>query len=533
MSAGSGGSKSPDGYDHTLSDAYAANPNASAEQVQAVRNAEIAHQDSVNSGSSPVGNSGVSAPNTKNISTTVPNDVANMTPAQQAQHYSYSKLQDRLGHTPTAAEIQQNNREYQQAISGRAPNTSDSRVWNQYGEVIGQSPSGGYTDYSKEAQNAIVNPSFVKTPDNSYSQRTLTATNGTEKSFIDYSKLPSMADQWLKDNPGSDWDQASLVSAWKQKYADLNTIPSTVEKYAQEFGSKEAAMRAMIQAGINDEAKAPQASQPVQSKQVVAPVAQAPGVAQTTAVGTGGYAADPNWVGNIYPGAKWDSSTRTISTSDGRTLREGVDFKINPTDQRAYVLNNTAVVPTTVPTTTVAPVQTVDPYQNMMDQFYNRFSQYMTDPTANQETPTLDEYINTLYGQLSPQLDTQLNELNQNKKDSQESLTNDFIRRGFGWQGAHQLEASELNDKYTDSEANLRANFLASVVNAATPLYQAEISRVASSKSAYNQFMVNLGLQLMNGAIDSARFAADDSYRQATLAILFGDNALSNFGTTE
>lgn len=44
-----------------------------------------------------------------------------------------------------------------------------------------------------------------------------------------------------------------------------------------------------------------------------------------------------DWVGNAYPGARWDPASRSIVTGDGRALREGVDFAIG-SDDRAYVL---------------------------------------------------------------------------------------------------------------------------------------------------------------------------------------------------
>lgn len=44
-----------------------------------------------------------------------------------------------------------------------------------------------------------------------------------------------------------------------------------------------------------------------------------------------------DWVGNVYPGARWDPASRSIVTGDGRVLREGVDFAIG-SDDRAYVL---------------------------------------------------------------------------------------------------------------------------------------------------------------------------------------------------
>mgnify|MGYP001223023094 CR=1 FL=1 len=51
-----------------------------------------------------------------------------------------------------------------------------------------------------------------------------------------------------------------------------------------------------------------------------------------------GYQQSPKWVGNVYPGATWNADTRTITTKNGDTLVENVDFAINPEDNRAYVI---------------------------------------------------------------------------------------------------------------------------------------------------------------------------------------------------
>jgi len=51
-----------------------------------------------------------------------------------------------------------------------------------------------------------------------------------------------------------------------------------------------------------------------------------------------GFQQSPQWVGNVFPGATWNGDSRTITTKNGDTLIEGVDFVINPDDNRAYVV---------------------------------------------------------------------------------------------------------------------------------------------------------------------------------------------------
>lgn len=129
---------------------------------------------------------------------------------------------------------------YEASHTATLPNapSGDSYVWNRLGERIGATAHGqGYTDYSAGASNAIVNSEDVwkgVTPTN---QRYLTATNGLEPSFMDYNKLPTLANSWMQNNPGSSWDPKSLTDLWKSKYGDTSSIPGLMQKYGNEFGN--------------------------------------------------------------------------------------------------------------------------------------------------------------------------------------------------------------------------------------------------------------------------------------------------------
>ena len=128
---------------------------------------------------------------------------------------SYYQLKQQLGRTPTAQDLSTWMQQEKARIAGQT-NPNDNRVWNQYGEVIGISPTGqGYTDFSYQAANAIVNPADTWNRNDSTNQRFLTSypLTGTYKNydtgvweeatrknfkrqieFADYNKL----EKWLK-----------------------------------------------------------------------------------------------------------------------------------------------------------------------------------------------------------------------------------------------------------------------------------------------------------------------------------------------
>ena len=131
---------------------------------------------------------------------------------------------------------------YEQRLKEQSskPSSTSNKIYNAYGEVIGTTGtgSGGYTDYSKSASNAVVNPDFVKTIDNDYVQRYLTATNGSEPGFVDISQLPTFADKYLAENPDTFLTKEDLISMWRNKYQDVSEISNFTNKYANEFAVK-------------------------------------------------------------------------------------------------------------------------------------------------------------------------------------------------------------------------------------------------------------------------------------------------------
>ena len=145
----------------------------------------------------------------------------------------YNETKASQGSKPTADQVSQAMSSYRDYVAGKTSSTSGD-IWNTYGEKIGNTGTGtgGHVDFSKSASNAIVDPTFVKTADNDYEQRVLTSTNGSEPGFIDYKKLPQLAENWLKENPGSDWDKQSLVDLWKSKYGDVSGVSNAISRYA-------------------------------------------------------------------------------------------------------------------------------------------------------------------------------------------------------------------------------------------------------------------------------------------------------------
>lgn len=170
------------------------------------------------------------------------------------------------------------------------------------------------------------------------------------------------------------------------------------------------------------------------------------------------------------------------------------------------------------------------PYQNIWGDFLKEMQQYVPKPTTA-ATPDLSVYTQTIQNSLAPILETQLANLNAQRLKAKKDTENDLIRRGFFGQLPSAEKMNELNSIFDNTEANLRANYLSTVMDKAFPLYSQSLAQDAQSKQSYNQNMLNLGLAVMNGMVDQQKFIADDAYRKAVLARLYGQDAASMFGT--
>lgn len=224
--------------DRSISNALAA-AGASASQVAAAQAAESSYQSSrpgsTFSGGKEYTNSSVggsSAPVT-----------------DMSQWYRDTKAA--TGSNPTADMVKAAMASYKDYVGGKA-NAGSGNIYNTYGEQIGNTGTGtgGYTDMSKEAANAIVNPSFVRNANQAYTQRYLTSTNGSEPGFLNKSTLPSLASNYLKNNPGSGLGTQGLTDLWDFKYGNVNSIPSLMEKYTSEFGGNTGTNNNLLPAGI-------------------------------------------------------------------------------------------------------------------------------------------------------------------------------------------------------------------------------------------------------------------------------------------
>jgi hypothetical protein len=172
----------------------------------------------------------------------------------------YYQLQQQLGRTPTAQDLSAWMQQEKARIAGQT-NPNSGVIWNQYGEVIGNTGTGtgGYVDYSWQAANAIVDPNRVWNDEarkNSAYQRYLTSTplTGTYKNydtgvweeapkelqsrqieFVDYKNLEKMAQEYIDNNPNTLFDVPSLVELWMNKYEDISNLPNYFKTYSKEF----------------------------------------------------------------------------------------------------------------------------------------------------------------------------------------------------------------------------------------------------------------------------------------------------------
>ena len=101
----------------------------------------------------------------------------------------YRDTQAAQGSKPTADQVSAAMSSYRDSVAGKT-NPNSGTVWNQYGEVIGNTGTGkgGYTDFSWQGANAYVDPNRTWNAgarDNPDYQRHLTGTplSGT---YLDY-----------------------------------------------------------------------------------------------------------------------------------------------------------------------------------------------------------------------------------------------------------------------------------------------------------------------------------------------------------
>jgi hypothetical protein len=216
-------------------------------------------------------------------------------------------------------------------------------------------------------------------------------------------------------------------------------------------------------------------------------------------------------VTEAYPGVVWNST--------GDVQQPGGDYGYYT------VANSNTIIDPTKDTT-----QKTDPFQGLWSDFMKNYvPQYITQPTTT--TADLSTYTKTIQDQLAPILETQVANLAAQRKQAKKDAETDLAKRGFFGQLPSAEKMDQVNSTYDNSEANLRANYLSTVLDKAFPLYSQSLSQDAATKTAYNQNMLSLGLAVMNGMIDQNKFIADEAYRKAALAKLTASDVTSLFGT--
>lgn len=322
----------------------------------------------------------------------------------------YRDTQAAQGSKPTADQVKAATQSYKEYVAGKT-NPNSGTVWNQYGEVIGNTGTGkgGYTDFSWQGANAYVDPNRIWNADarsNPSYQRVLTSTPLTGNyldyntntwgqapeeyrkgfpGFINYAQLGTMADNWLKNNPNSSWDRDGLVDLWKGKYQDISAIPNMMNQYAHEFAN--GIVPSNFQYNPNSLYGDARTGAVAQSPLYPGATPVSATVSNTVTQPDSNYLNDSNWVGNVFPGAQWNDTSRTISVPGGGVLQEGVDFVIGQ-DNRAYVLPsiNANITPnltpalTTTPTTATAPTgvpNTGNEWHNLWGNIQNQYAEAM------------------------------------------------------------------------------------------------------------------------------------------------------------
>ena len=94
----------------------------------------------------------------------------------------------------------------------------------------------------------------------------------------------------------------------------------------------------------------------------------------------------------------------------------------------------------------------------------------------------------------------------------------------------NETEAAKIYANYATDQALRDANYQAILAELTDSAYQNQLNQALAYEQQWNQNMLNLGLQLLNGQIDEARFISDDAYRNALLSQGIANDVLSQFG---
>jgi hypothetical protein len=171
--------------------------------------------------------------------------------------------------------------------------------------------------------------------------------------------------------------------------------------------------------------------------------------------------------------------------------------------------------------------QSID-FEDTWNKFMEWAEPYMKKPDIS--TPDYDEILDRYTSRTKPLYDYQMDIANRNKQNDITALMENLASRGVYNSDMNETEAAKIYANYATDQALRDANYQAILAELTDSAYQNQLNQALAYEQQWNQNMLNLGLQLLNGQIDEARFISDDAYRNALLSQGIANDVLSQFG---
>jgi hypothetical protein len=219
---------------------------------------------------------------------------------------------------------------------------------------------------------------------------------------------------------------------------------------------------------------------------------------------------------DLYPDVQWNSSDTQLSGGAWGTYTYNTPEQEPSKQEPPPALNYQS-----------------PPYQSVnFDDAWNKFltwaEPYMKKPDIS--TPNYDEMLDRYTSRTRPLYDYQMDIANRNKEKDITALAENLASRGVYNSDMNETEAAKIYAQYATDQALRDANYQATLVGLTDSAYNNQLNQSLSYEQQWNQNMLNLGLQLLSGQIDEARFIADDAYRNALLSQGISSDVLNYYG---
>lgn len=171
------------------------------------------------------------------------------------------------------------------------------------------------------------------------------------------------------------------------------------------------------------------------------------------------------------------------------------------------------------------------PFETMWQDFMKWANPYLENikKPLNKDI-TYGEYADEVTKQLAPLYEDSAKRAELEKQQNIKDLAASLSGRGVYNSNINEEKAAEIMNKYANIAAMRDANMQNQIAGLAQPAYRQALDQQYKDKTNYNQMMINLALQMMNGMIDYTKFITNDAYRKQVLGQQIFENNLQRFG---